>query len=112
MSTDLPVGLATKVVESPEDLQKAAEEWILENTESEKMPLGMQDQDKDEWNEGLATAKQTVNDTDAAQAVFYAVETGIAEGWSAAIAVEQCELVRLRNTQVAREKLEAFLSKG
>lgn len=112
MSDSLPEGLALVLVESPNELQNAAEAWVQENTESEKMSLGMQEQDKDEWNEGLATAKQTVTDTESAKAVFYAVETGIAECWSAAIAVEQCELVRLRNTQGTREKLEAFLSKG
>ena len=56
--------------------------------------------------------KTNTEKTDAAKSVFYAIETGILDGWTAAVAVEQCELVRLRNTQTAREKLDAFLSKG
>ena len=53
-----------------------------------------------------------VDETEAAQGVFHAIKTGITAGWIAAVAVEQCELVRLRNTSTAREKLDAFLSKG
>jgi enoyl-CoA hydratase/carnithine racemase len=112
MSNELPEGLATVVVDSPDELQRAAEEWIHDNSTCGKTPLGMPPADEDDWNEGLATATDTLENTDAAKAVFYAVDTGIQEGWSAAVAVEQCELVRLRNTSTAREKLDAFLSKG
>ncbi len=61
---------------------------------------------------GLVKAKEKTKASDSANAVFLAVETGISCGWTAAVAIEQCELVRLRNTPAAREKLDAFLSKG
>jgi len=112
LSRDLPKGLATQMVDSPEGLQEAAELWIQEYATCGRTPLGMQPQDENEWNEGLRVARQTVEGTEAAKAVFHAVETSVREGWSAGVAVEQCELVRLRNTPVAREKLDAFLSKG
>ena len=112
LSRDLPKGLATQMVDSPAGLQEAAELWIQEYATCGSTPLGMQPQDENEWNEGLRVARQTVEGTEAAKAVFHAVETSVREGWSAGVAVEQCELVRLRNTPVAREKLDAFLSKG
>jgi enoyl-CoA hydratase/carnithine racemase len=112
MSNDLPKGLATQLVDTPETLQEIAELWIQENATCGATPLGMQPENVNDWNEGLGVAQETISGTPAARAVFYAVETGIQEGWSAAVAVEQCELVRLRNTPVAREKLDAFLSKG
>lgn len=112
MSNDLPKGLATQMVDTTETLQEIAELWIQENATCGATPLGMQPGSEDDWNEGFGVAQETVEGSDATRAVLYAVETGIQEGWSAAVAVEQCELVRLRNTPVAREKLGAFLSKG
>lgn len=112
MSTDLPDGLATQLVETPEELQDAAEDWIQQNQSCGITSLGIVQDNKVECTEGLASARTKTEITDAASAVFHAVESGIREGWSAAVAVEQCELVRLRNTPSAREKLDAFLSKG
>lgn len=112
MSDALPEGLANQVVETPQDLQDAAVSWIIEHSECGTTPLGMASSEIDDWNEGLATANDSLGNTNAVKAVLYAVETGISEGWSAAVAVEQCELVRLRNTPIAQEKLGAFLSKG
>jgi len=112
MSNDLPKGLATQIVDTPETLQEIAELWIQENATCGATPLGMQPDSADDWNEGLDVAQETIEGSEATRAVLYAVETGIQEGWSAAVAVEQCELVRLRNTPVAQEKLNAFLSKG
>ena len=112
MSNDLPKGLATQIVDTPETLQEIAELWIQENATCGATQLGMQPDSADDWNEGLDVAQETIEGSEATRAVLYAVETGIQEGWSAAVAVEQCELVRLRNTPVAQEKLNAFLSKG
>ncbi len=111
MSSDLPDGLATQLVETPEELQEAAEDWIQQHQSCGATTLGIIQGDE-ACIKSLEHAKNTLKRTDAAQAVFHAVETGLREGWSAAVAVEQCELVRLRNTPSAREKLDAFLSKG
>ena len=111
MSSSLPCGLATQLVETPEELQEAAEDWIQQHQSCGTTTLGIVQGNKT-CIESLEHAKNTLEKTDAAKAVFHAVETGLREGWSAAVAVEQCELVRLRNTPSAREKLDAFLSKG
>jgi enoyl-CoA hydratase/carnithine racemase len=112
MSTDVPKGLATTVVDTPDELQDAAIDWINQNQSCGTTVLGLCPNNTQGYEEGLANAKTSTQPSEAASAVFHAVETGIKDGWTAAIAIEQCELVRLRNTPVAREKLDAFLSKG
>ena len=112
MSSDLPNGLAATIVESPDDLQNAAIDWINQNQSCGATMLGLHSDNTQCYEEGLSNAKANTKPSDAANAVFLAVETGINDGWTAAVAIEQCELVRLRNTPVARVKLDAFLSKG
>lgn len=112
MISDLPDGLIDVLVETPEELTTACEAWLQNQTASGDAPKAITPDASDLYSKALATAKDTIELTEAANGVFLAVETGILEGWSAAVAVEQCELVRLRNTPVAREKLDAFLSKG
>jgi enoyl-CoA hydratase/carnithine racemase len=112
MISDLPDGLIDVLVETPEELTTACEAWLQNQTASGDTPKAIIPDASDKYSKALATAKDTIELTEAANGVFLAVETGIREGWSAAVAVEQCELVRLRNTPVAREKLDAFLSKG
>jgi enoyl-CoA hydratase/carnithine racemase len=112
MSNALPTGLATTVVHTPDELQDAAIDWIDQNKSYEATVLGLHTDNSKGYEAGLANAIANTQPSDAATSVFLAVETGIKHGWTAAVATEQCELVRLRNTPVAREKLEAFLSKG
>ena len=56
------------------------------------------------YSAALESAKANSEETEAAGGIFHAITTGITAGWTAAIAVEQCELVRLRNTSTARKK--------
>jgi enoyl-CoA hydratase/carnithine racemase len=112
MISDLPEGLVDVVVETPDKLQKAAESWLQNREATGATPLSIDPGDSDRYAAALETAITETEQTEAADGVFLAVETGIREGWSAAVAIEQCELVRLRNTPAAREKLDAFLSKG
>ena len=112
LSTELPEGLIAIFVETPDKLQAAAEQWIEQHEATETIPVAINNSNAKACEEGLLKAKTKTKQVEAADAVFLAVETGIATGWTAAVAIEQCELVRLRNTPTAREKLDAFLSKG
>ncbi len=112
MVSDLPDGLVDEFVETPDELQAAAQSWIQNHEATGATPLSIDPKDSDAYTTALTTAKNETEQTEAADGVFLAIETGIREGWSAAVAIEQCELVRLRHTQTAREKLDAFLSKG
>jgi len=112
LSTDMPSGLVAELVATPEELQSAAENW-LQHAKPGNTPCPVITNDNaDSSQNGLSKAKDTLEANESTKAVFLAIETGIADGWTAAVAIEQCELVRLRNTTEAREKLEAFLSKG
>ena len=112
LSTDMPSGLVAELVATPEELQSAAENW-LQGAKPGNTPCPVITNDNaDSCQNGLSKAKDTLEANESVKAVFLAIETGIADGWAAAVAIEQCELVQLRNTPEAREKLETFLSKG
>jgi len=111
-SADLPDGFVDVLVDTPDDLQEAAETWLRSATASTAATTAIDPADGAAYSTALEAAKANTDETEAAQGVFHAIETGMTAGWSAAVAVEQCELVRLRNTSTARKKLDAFLSKG
>ena len=111
-SNNMPDGLVEALVETPKELTTAAETWLTANpTVDRSIPRCIENSPK-EYKEAIETVRANVEDSDSLGSVLLAVETGINRGWSDAVAIEQCELVRLRNTQAARKKLEAFLSKG
>ena len=110
--SDVPEGLVDALVDTPDDLQQAAEAWLANQQATGATPIAIRPENCDEYTAALETVKNETSQTEAASSVFLAVETGIRKGWAAAVAIEQCELVRLRNTPSAREKLDAFLSKG
>ncbi len=112
MVSDLPEGLVAVFVETPDELQQAAESWLQNCEATGATPLSINPNDSETYTSALTTAKTETPESEAADGVFLAVETGIREGWTAAVAIEQCELVRLRHTPAAREKLDAFLAKG
>ena len=112
MISDIPSGLINEFVETPDDLQTAAEKWVTSNERTGEHPCSINPSHSDKYSTALETAKEEIEHTEAADSVFRAIEIGISEGWAAAVALEQCELVRLRHTSVAREKLDTFLSKG
>ena len=112
ISNNMPEGLVDVLVETSEELTAAAETWIAENPSVDRsIPRCIENTDK-HYAEVIANAKENVENSESLQSVVLAFETGINTGWSDAIATEQCELIRLRSTQAARKKLEAFLSKG
>ncbi len=110
--SELPKGLVDVFVETPDELQEVAETWVTTQDTTQAFPKAIFPGKCDKYSVALETARSETELTEAARSVFKAVETGINGGWAAAVAVEQCELVRLRNTPTAREKLDAFLSKG
>ncbi|MDP7009280.1 MAG: enoyl-CoA hydratase/isomerase family protein [Phycisphaerales bacterium] len=111
-SNSMPEGLATTTVETPTELVSAAETWLKSNPSVDRrIPCCIENTNKS-YAEAVHSARENLSSTQATSAVLLAVETGIEKGWVDAVATEQCELVRLRNTAVARKKLEAFLSKG
>ena len=59
----------------------------------------------------LAQARSAVAASAHADACFDSVQTGLTQGWSAAVAAERAHLVRLRRTPEARAKLQAFLAR-
>jgi enoyl-CoA hydratase/carnithine racemase len=112
MISDLPSGLLDVLVDTPDQLQEAAETWLQNQKASDAKPEAIEPEQGKTYEAALEIATSNTPQTDASDAVFKAIKAGISEGWNAAVAVEQCELVRLRNTTTAREKLDAFLSKG
>ncbi len=111
-SNNMPEGLVDELVETPENLNAAAETWLAENPTVDRfIPRCIENTNKEYW-EAVNSNREKLDNSESVQGVILAVETGIETGWSDAVATEQCELVRLRNTPVARKKLKAFLSKG
>jgi len=111
-SNAMPEGLADVLVETPEELTAAAETWIEKNSAVQRsIPRCIENTSKN-YKEAIESFKTNSKSSESTKSVLLAVETGVDKGWSSAVAVEQCELVRLRNTQTAQQKIKAFLSKG
>ena len=111
-SSTMPEGLADVLVETPEELICAAEMWLEKNSAVDRsIPRCIENTNKN-YEEAIETSTTNTESSESTKSVILAVEAGVSKGWSAAVAIEQCELVRLRNTQVAQTKIQAFLSKG
>ena len=108
----MPEGLVDVLVESPDELTAAAEGWIEDNPTVDRIRPRCIETTKKQYAEAIESAKTNFDYSESSNSVILAVETGVERGWMEAIAIEQCELVRLRSSAVAREKLEKFLSKG
>ncbi len=111
-SDSMPDGLVDCLVETTEELLEAANTWLDTNSTVNRAIPRCIESTNGAYFEALGAVRSTTGDTESAQSVLLAVETGIQRGWADAVAVEQCELVRLRSTPLAVKKLEAFLSRG
>lgn len=60
----------------------------------------------------LERVRDEISATDAGRAVALAIDAGLSEGWGAALACEQRELVRLRSTPAGRAAIAAFFEKS
>lgn len=115
-------GLFDAVSESPEGLIAAAKSWLRD--ERERWRAGKappRDGAPSRWIgrpgrggavlSGLERVRIELTYTDAAEAVFEAVDKGLVEGWEAGIACEREHLVRLRSTAQARAAIAAFFER-
>ena len=60
---------------------------------------------------GLEQVRGSLPSTDAAAAVVGAIETGLNDGWQAALDAERASLVHLRSTEQAKAALQAFFDR-
>lgn len=116
-------GLFDAVAETPDRLLATAMAWLGEERsrwKSGKRPA--RDGAPSRWIgrpgrgaavlSGLERVRLELTYTDAAEAVFMAVDKGLVEGWEAGIACERDQLVRLRNTAAGRAAISAFFAKS
>lgn len=111
-------GLFDALAETPADLLATARRWVADRAakgrlERDGAPL--------RWIgrpavaakvlAGLDAVRPELPPTEAARAVALAVDDGLAKGWPAALATEQRELVRLRNTPAGKASISAFFAK-
>lgn len=115
-------GLFDAVAPGPAELMATAKTWIAE--ERKRWRAGKRperDGAPSRWIgrpgrgaavlSGLERVRLDLTYTDAAEAVFKAVDKGLVEGWAAGTACEREELVRLRATPQARAAIAAFFEK-
>ena len=116
-ANEAPEGLFDSRVPTGE-LRAAALAWIRAHPLAaadrikSHAPHAIEARNATEIQASLDAARESLPDTPSAAAVVAAVEAGIAEGWNAALAVEQRHLIALRHTPVACERLDAFLAKS
>jgi len=110
---EAPAGLFDEILPSGADLHAAAVRSLKANSGAgaPNLPRAIDASNALEIGTALRAVRGTLPATPAVNAVLEAVEIGIAEGWTAAIAAERRLLVGLRHTPQAREKLDAFLKK-
>jgi enoyl-CoA hydratase/carnithine racemase len=114
----IAAGLFDRVAPTAEKLLHTAMTWLIEQKQ------GARDRDgaPKRWigrpgsagcaMSALEAVAGDISGTDQGQAVRHAIETGLSQGWDAAIATERRELVRLRNTPNAKQALAAFFAKS
>lgn len=109
-----PAGLFDDVIAHDADAHAAAVEFIQANPRAggPTIPRSIDPGNRAAITAALEAVRTSLPQTPAADGVVEAIEVGLAEGWSAAIAAERRLLVGLRHTPQAREKLDAFLGKG
>jgi len=111
---EAPAGLFDEVLPHDADLHAAAVRFIKNNPRSGAgtIPRSIDAGNRGAIAEALRSVRTAVSETAAGHAVVEAIEIGIADGWSDAIAAERRLLVGLRHTAVARERLEAFFARS
>jgi enoyl-CoA hydratase/carnithine racemase len=109
-----PAGLFDEIVPHDVDLHAAALRYLRHNPRAggPTAPRAIDASNRDGVSEALAAVRSTLPDSASARAVVEAIEIGIADGWTSAIAAERRLLVGLRHTPEAKSKLQAFLKKA
>ena len=111
-------GLFDAVVDDPADLHTAAEQWLASRaqtpTQRDGAPARWIGRPNVAANvlAALDRVRPDLPDTDAARAVADSVDAGLTSGWSAGLECEQRRLMKLRNTQTARDAISAFFERS
>ena len=112
-------GLFAEIASSQADLIPACRRWL----QGAAAKRGVVDYSEiDPWRKSPAQATKTLlaldrarvdlPQSDTAQAVLEAINTGLTQGYQAALAVERRHLVRLRHTPAAKQALAAFFARS
>ena len=107
-SNSMPNGLAEVQVDSPDKLEKKA----IDLLSSKKIIKTPQNAPSLKNIKLLEEVKENCSQSETACSVFNAIEAGAKNGFAAGIASEQCELVLLRSTSNARQKLDDFFQRN
>lgn len=112
-------GMFDAVADSAAALLDTAKQWVArqDGAGSRMRPDGpSRTASRTPWAAKTLSALNTMRDeisvTDSGRAVAAAVQAGIDRGWTAALEVEQRELVRLRNTPAGKAAIQAFFEKS
>lgn len=115
-STDAKeLGLFDATCTTQDELLDTAMSWL--STQSKPNRIGMpavciQTSNTDTIKDSLVDASDEIKPALHVDAVLDAVAIGLGSGWGAALQSERDHLVRLRNTEPAKEAIEAFFSKS
>ena len=113
-SGELPEGLIDRFVDDADALIPTCVEWLDAQPEADRSqgtPRCLDHKHPGTVQAAIEHARTELDDTPETRAVLDCMETGLRDGWAAAIEAEQRHLVALRNTDATRTKLEAFFSK-
>ena len=109
------LGLFDATCVSREDLIDTARHWLIGQDRPNRSghpSRCVQSMNTDEVQNALDKSRTELDDTLHARAVLDAVDVGITSGWNAALRSERTHLVGLRNTEPAREAIEAFFARS
>ncbi len=109
------LGIFDQTCESREELIHTAMIWLIGQEKSGRSghpARCIQMMNPDEIETALDEAKDDLVSAYHTDAVLDAVQAGLSSGWTSALKCERDHLVRLRNTEPAKEAIEAFFSKS
>ena len=112
-SDALPTGLFDGLVTDASLLEDAGRSWLGRNPRHRRWesPRCLDDMSRDVLIVALDELESELSDAESARAVLECVRSGMDHGFMTALETERRLLVSLRHTPVARERLEAFLSR-
>lgn len=112
-SDALPNELFDLTVSDASLLEDAARTWLREHPRTRRWetPRCLDDLSGDVLTVALDELEEELTDTEAVRAVLECVRSGMADGYLAGSETERRNLVSIRHTQAAREKLEAFFAR-
>lgn len=109
------LGIFNQTSDTREELIHTAMIWLVGQDKAGRSghpSRCIQMMNPDEIEAAMEKAKDDLESTYHTDAVLDAVEAGLSSGWTAALKRERDHLVRLRNTEPAKEAIEAFFSRS